>query len=149
MSETSLLLREAFEGELTTVSAIQLACGFTSEAAAEFCMVSPQTYRRWRSDRVPNRTALRLLAIRAGFVPWSGWEGWEVHGGLLYPPGLSRGGISPGDLLAAPILQQLLSEQRRIIDQLLRRAGHSRTVTGRRGRPPGSTSGTRSVEQLR
>jgi hypothetical protein len=144
MSETSLLLREAFEGELTTVAPIQLAAGLTLEAASAFCLVSPETFRRWRSDRVPNRTALRLLAIKAGLVPWTGWEGWEVHGGLLFPPGISRGGISPGDLLAAPILQQLLSEQRRVIEGLLRRS-----VDGprrRRGRPP---SGTRSVEQLR
>jgi hypothetical protein len=148
MSETSLLLREAFEGELTTVAPIQLAAGLSLPAAAAFCMVSPETFRRWRSDRVPNRTALRLLAIKAGLVPWTGWEGWEVHGGLLFPPGISRGGISPGELLAAPILRQLLSEQRRLLEQLVRRDGPSRPAR-RRGRPPGSTSGTRSVEQLR
>lgn len=134
MSEISGLLRDAFEGELTTVSAIQLAAGLSLEAASEFCMVSPETFRRWRSDRVPNRTALRLLAIRAGHVPWPGWDGWEVHGGLLFPPGLSRGGIAPGELLAAPLLHQLLAEQRRMIEGLMRRP-----VDGprrRRGRPP-------------
>jgi hypothetical protein len=143
LSQISYLLREAFEGELTTVAPIQLACGFTLQEAAEYCMVSPETFRRWRSDRTPNRMAQRLLAIRAGLVPWRGWERWEVHGGLLFPPGISRGGISPGELLAAPLLQQLVSDQRRVIEYLVRQDGHSRPAR-RRARPP--RSGTRSVE---
>ena len=123
MSDISSLLRDAFEGDLTSLRMIQLACGFDLEQAARFCCVSPQTFRRWRSDRVPNRTALRLLSIRAGYLPWPEWRGWEMHDGLLFPPGQSRAGISPGLMLSTPILHQLVTEQRRVIEQLTARHG--------------------------
>lgn len=118
MSEIGPLLVEAYTGNPTTLRLIQLAAGLSDTAAAEFCLVSPQTYRRWRTDRPPNRTAVRLLAIRAGMMPWPEWRGWQVHGGALYPPHLHRGGWQPGDLLAAPLWAQVASEWRREVERL-------------------------------
>jgi hypothetical protein len=74
--------------------------------------VAPRTYRRWRSEGNPPPAALRLLAVLAGFVPWDGWDRWEVHRGLLFPPGYRRGGISPGDIYALVFLHQLVSAYR-------------------------------------
>ncbi|GAB4348053.1 MAG: hypothetical protein Kow006_08370 [Gammaproteobacteria bacterium] len=114
MSHSSEYLRAGYAGDLTTLRTLHLLAGFASnQEAAHACLVSPETYRRWRTDRRPNPTAIRLLAILGGYVPWRGWENWEVHGGLLFPPGYSRHGIAPGDILALPFLHQLLGEYRR------------------------------------
>lgn len=109
------LLRDAYLGDLTTLRLLQHRCRFTDRQAAEFCLVAPDTYRRWGRDRSPSPTAVRLLAIRAGYVPWPGWESWEVHAGHLFPPGIARGGLSPGELLALPFRLQLLAEYERQI----------------------------------
>ena len=107
MSFIGPLLADGYAGKLTTLRQLQLACGMDDQEAARFCLVSPETYRRWRTDRPPNPTAVRLLAIRAGYLPWPEWRGWEVHGGCLFPPGIGRGGFSPGALLAAPLWFQV------------------------------------------
>lgn len=54
--------------------------------------------------------AVRLLAILAGFVPWDGWDGWEVHKCCFFPPGFSRGGISPGEFQALVFWRQQVRE---------------------------------------
>lgn len=100
-------------GNLPTLRELQLVAGLSTSDAARLCMVSPETFRRWLADRRPNRTASRLLSVMAGYVPWQGWDGWEVHNGVLFPPGYSRGGIRPGDILALPFTLQLLTEYRR------------------------------------
>lgn len=107
------LLRDGFEGDLTMLRALQLRCRMTDAQAAAFCLVSPDTYRRWGKDRPPNPTAVRLMAIRAGYVPWPGWDNWEVQNGRLFPPGYTRHGISAGDIQALPFLRQLLAEYER------------------------------------
>ena len=56
---------------------------------------------------------MRLLAILAGFVPWDGWHGWEMHRSCLFPPGFSKGGISPGDFHALIFWRQLVGELQR------------------------------------
>ncbi|NEX19509.1 hypothetical protein G3480_04140 [Thiorhodococcus mannitoliphagus] len=71
--------------------------------------MSPRTYRRWLSSGNPDPTAVRLLAILAGFVPWSGWDGWEMHNGYLFPPGYQRGGIPPGEFFALVFYRQQVS----------------------------------------
>lgn len=109
------LLQDAFLGDLTTLRLLQRRCRFTDRQAADFCLVALDTYRRWGRDRSPSPTAVRLLAIRAGFVPWPGWEGWEVDNGRLFAPGYSRGGLTPGDLNALPFRMQLLAEYERQI----------------------------------
>ena len=54
-----------------------------------------------------------MLAILAGYLPWDGWQGWEMHRGCLFPPGFSKGGISPGDFHALIFWRQQVSEYRR------------------------------------
>jgi hypothetical protein len=121
---SSEILQDGYAGNLTTLPALQLLCRFSNADAARFCGVSPHTYRRWRRDRAP-RWAVRLLAIRAGVMPWPGWSGWEVSNGLLFPPGMTRGGLSAGDVLALPYLQALIAEQRRQLHELGRPSGEA------------------------
>ena len=80
--------------------------------------MSTRTYRRWRQHGNPSPTAVRLLAILAGFVPWPGWDGWEVHRGSLLPLGYSKRGIAPGEFFALVFYRQLVTEQRRRIAAL-------------------------------
>ncbi|MCK7582779.1 MAG: hypothetical protein MZV65_49320 [Chromatiales bacterium] len=47
-------------------------------------------------------------------MPWVGWEGWEVHNGLLFPPGYRRGGIPPGEFFALVFYRQQVSEYQRL-----------------------------------
>jgi len=81
----------------------------SNDAAAKVLCVSPRTYRRWLASGKPDPTAVKLLAILAGYVPWRGWDGWEVHEGLLFPPGYARGGIPPGEFFALIFYRQQLS----------------------------------------
>jgi hypothetical protein len=106
------VLHQGYLGNLTTLRTLQLLCGYSIEEAAQATLVSPETFRRWRSDRKPNPAAVRLLAILAGYVPWHGWDGWEVHNKLLFPPGYSRYGLAPGEILALPYLHQALAAYR-------------------------------------
>ena len=121
MRDTTTILQEGFKGNLTTLRELQLVAGLSTEDAARVCMVPKNTYRRWRGDRTPNPTALRLLSIMAGYVPWHGWDGWEMHNGVLFPPGYSRNGIRPADILALPFTLQLLAEYRRQLKELHQR----------------------------
>lgn len=118
MSEIGPLLADGYAGDLTSLRDLQVACAFTTEDAARFCLVSPETFRRWRTDRRPSPTAVRLLAIRAGYLPWPSWRGWQVHGGCLFPPGVDRGGWTPGDLLAAPLWSQAAAGYRQEVERL-------------------------------
>jgi transcriptional regulator with XRE-family HTH domain len=118
MSYHSQFLEDAYLGDLTTLHQLQFRCRHTNEQAAKALSVSPHTYRRWLLDRKPNPTALRLYAILAGYVPWRGWEDWEMHNGYLFPPGFVKNGISPGDWQATVFLNQLVTEYRRKIDLL-------------------------------
>ena len=115
------LLGEGFAANLSALKALQLRCGFSNQQAATVCGVTLRTYRRWRATGNPNPGAVRLLAILAGFVPWDGWDGWEVHRGCLFPPGFTKGGISPGDFQALVFWRQLVSVQRAKIATLTAR----------------------------
>lgn len=103
------VLAEGFAANPSTLSALQQYCRFSNEQAAAACGVSPRTYRRWRSVGNPPAGALRLLAVLAGYLPWDGWHGWEVHNGYLFPPGYRRGGILPGEFLALVFNRQQVS----------------------------------------
>lgn len=118
MSYDSRILAEAWLGDLTTLVELQLRCRLTDAKAAALCGVSPETYRRWRTDRPPNLAAVRLLAILAGYVPWPGWQDWEVHNGHLFPPGYTWHGITPGQILAIPFREQLVTEYQRQLTAL-------------------------------
>ncbi len=100
-------------GNLPTLPSLQLLCGFSNQEAAHFCFVSPETYRRWLHDRPANPTAIRLLAIRAGFLPWPQWRGWEIHEGFLFPPGVSRNGLAPGHINGLPYWRELVRHYQR------------------------------------
>lgn len=117
MRELTELLQAGYQGNLTTPRRLQSLARLSTNDAAALCGVSKETYRRWGKDRPPNQAALRLLAIRAGYVPWDGWEGWEIHGGYLFPPGYHKGGLGPGDIMVVPFLYQLISEYRRQLGQ--------------------------------
>jgi hypothetical protein len=107
---SSDILQDGYAGKLTTLRNLQLICGFGALEAAHYCGVAPETYRRWRNDRKPSIAAVRLLAVRAGYMPWPDWSGWEVHGGLLFAPGTRRHGVSAGQILALPYQHALISE---------------------------------------
>ena len=118
MSFQSDFLQAGFMGDLTTLQMLQHRCRMTDAQAASFVGVSPHTYRRWRTDRTPSVAAVKLLAVMAGYVPWTKWDGWEVHGGLLFPPGYTRHGIGPGDMFAITFLRQQVQAQRERIEAL-------------------------------
>jgi len=90
------LLAEGFAANPATLRALQQRLSYSNLDAAAALGVDPRTYRYWRAGSIPPKaSALKLLAILAGYVPWDGWQGWEMHRGCLFPPGFSRGGISP------------------------------------------------------
>ena len=103
------LLAEGFAANPATLRALQQRLSMRVADAAAACLVHPRTYRGWLQTHNPNPTAVRLLAILAGFVPWDGWAGWECHRGCLFPPGFSKGGIGPGDFHALIFWRQAAS----------------------------------------
>jgi len=76
MSQSLALLYAGWVGNLTSLGGLQSLAGLTNVDAAKLCGVARETYRRWRTDRTPPLYAFRLLTIRAGYVPWPGWEKW-------------------------------------------------------------------------
>lgn len=128
MSDSAALLAEGFAGNVTVLRELQFFAGLSNESAAHSLLVSPETYRRWRCDRHANPTAVRLLAVLAGYLPWSAWHGWELHAGCLFPPGYTRHGLKPGEIMAMPFVYQLIGEYRRELDELrlVRPAGEVR-----------------------
>lgn len=114
------VLREGWAANPTVLRELQGRLGLSNAEAAALCGVALRTYRRWRSGANPDASAVRLLAILAGFVPWDGWDGWEVHRGCFFPPGFSKGGISPGEFQALVFWRQMVSEYRRKNAELVR-----------------------------
>ena len=54
-----------------------------------------------------------MIRVHAGYLPWQGWDGWQVDNGYLFPPGFRRHGLKPGDINALPYLLQLVAEYQR------------------------------------
>jgi hypothetical protein len=133
-------LRAGFAGEMTTLADMQWLCGFSNQQAADFCFVSVETYRRWRRDRPVNPMALRLLAIRAGYMPWDAWRDWTVFRGQLWSPGWQHYGVTPGEVTALPLLHQLLIARRSVA---AREAEHP-PLWCPQGTPTGSALGARA-----
>ena len=118
MSDFAELLAQGWAGNVTTLRELQFFAGLSSESAASSLLVSPETFRRWRRDRHANPTAVRLLSVLAGYLPWNHWYGWEMHAGCLFPPGNTRNGLLPGEIIAMPFVYQLVGEYRREIEAL-------------------------------
>ncbi len=118
MSYNSQFLQDGFMGNLTTLPALQHRCRMTDQQASSFLGVSPETYRRWRTDRKPNLAAVKLMAVMAGYVPWSSWEDWEIHGGHLFPPGYTRHGFTPGDIFSITFLRQSAQAYKQRLEDL-------------------------------
>ncbi len=105
----SSLLHGPWVDNLSSLHELQHRTKLTNEQAALLCGVSLRTWYRWKKNDSPQPAALRLMAILAGHLPWPGWDGWEIHNSHLFPPGISRNGISPGHLIAIDYERQLLS----------------------------------------
>ena len=101
------LLESAYLGNITRPKEIQTLLSISDEVAADLCFVSPQTFRRWNHDRAPNRCAMKLLGILAGYVPWPGWEKfyYNPYDQMLYSHDLKYG-FSPGDLHTLHYMRQ-------------------------------------------
>ncbi|OOZ40288.1 hypothetical protein BOW53_08245 [Solemya pervernicosa gill symbiont] len=112
------VLEDAYAGKMSSLREIQFrTTGLTNEQAADFCFVTPRTWRRWRAEMNPNPLALRLLSILGGYVPWTGWERWEVRNGYMFPPGYEKHGVLPGHILAIPFAQQLITSYQRQLEE--------------------------------
>ncbi len=111
---------DGYNGDASTLNLIRHRCGFSDDEAAAYVNTSPANFRRWKRQNSANLTALRLLAIRAGVFPWTGWEGWEMHNGYLFPPGYIKGGILPGEIIHMIFLKQQVEELRKRIRELER-----------------------------
>ena len=101
--------------KLSSLRAQQYECRFSADQAAGFLGVSVRTYRRWLRDKPPEWARL-LLAIRAGFVPWDGWQGWQMVNDGIVPPGY-RDAVTPGQIMAVPYRLQLIADLKRQIRQ--------------------------------
>ena len=116
MYDFSETLFRAYSGDLTAFGQIVYRCRLHHPAKlAEYCMISTETARRWLRTGKPNKAALKLLAVKAGYLPWSGWKNWEMDNGYLFQPGFTRYGIESGDIVALPFTMQLQSEYKKMI----------------------------------
>jgi hypothetical protein len=106
------LLAEGFAANPAAFIPLQQRLGFSSADTAEACLCSQRQARYWRSVK-PDRLATRYLAILAGYLPWDGWQGWEMDRGILFPPGYRTGGIPPGEFFAVVFYRQQLGALRR------------------------------------
>jgi hypothetical protein len=79
MSYDSLFLSRACHGDLSVFGQIVYRCRMTPGQLADYCMVSPETVRRWIRTKKPNPTALKLLAIKAGYLPWESCKDREMQ----------------------------------------------------------------------
>ncbi len=100
-------LEVGFLGKLTNPKDLQTIINIDNVEAAKACLVSPETYRRWLSDRKPNKTAIKLLCILAGRSPWPGWErfSYSPYDHKIYADDLKYG-FTPGDLYSMFYLRQ-------------------------------------------
>lgn len=116
MYDFSQVLERAYAGDLTAFNDIVYRCRLhNANRLAEYCMISPETARRWLRTGKPNKIALKLLAVNAGYLPWPGWKDWEMDNGYLFPPGFTKYGIKSGDIVAMPFNRQLLGEYKKMI----------------------------------
>lgn len=104
-----------FADKLSSLRTLQYRCRMSNQEAAAFLGVTLRTYRRWLNDTPPEWARL-LLAIRAGFVPWDGWQGWLMVDDGIVPPGY-RDAVTPGQIMAVPFRLQIIADLKRQIRQ--------------------------------
>ncbi len=104
-----------FADNLSSLGNLQYRCRLSKSEAAEFLGVTLRTYRRWLECKPPQWARL-LLAIRGGFVPWDGWQGWLVVDDGIVPPGY-RDPVTPGQIMAVPYRLQQIADLNRQIRQ--------------------------------
>lgn len=115
---TSPWFRETYLADkMSSLRALQYHCRMSPAEAAAFLGVTPRTYRRWLKGSPPEWARL-LLAIRAGFVPWDGWQGWQMVNAGIVPPGY-RDAVTPGQIMAVPFRLQQLADLKRQIRQFV------------------------------
>ena len=88
----------------------ELFYGYPDWVIAEWCCVSLQTARHWKSGiRAPGPAATKLFMLhRDGRILTSEWEGWGIHQGKLCDPEGHE--TSQGQLRAYPFVWQLANE---------------------------------------
>jgi transcriptional regulator with XRE-family HTH domain len=109
--------RSYLADNLSSLADLQYRCRFSHSEAAAFLGVTVRTYRRWLASEPPPWARL-LLAIRAGFVPWDGWQDWQVVNEGIIPPGYSDP-VAPGDIMAVPFQLQQIAELRRQVREFV------------------------------
>jgi len=121
MSQLQALLADGFAGNLPNPQTLQAIARLSQAEAAAYCRVSLETYRRWLRDRPTPPMALRLMSLRAGFMPWPGWERYLYcpSDGLLYHESLKYG-FQPHDLLRLHWQTQEVHWLRRALAQVNR-----------------------------
>lgn len=97
---------------LSSLRELQQAARLSNPEAAAFLGISKRTLVRWRQfDNAPQWARL-LLAMRAGFIPWAGWEGWRIVPEGLLPPAYFDRPLSPGEVLGMFFVRQEVAAHR-------------------------------------
>jgi len=107
--------RSYLSDNLSSLRSLQHRCWMSNQDAADFLGVTLRTYRRWLKAKPPEWARL-LMAIRAGYVPWDGWQDWQMVDDGIIPPGY-RDVVTPGQIMAVPFRLQQLRELKRQIRQ--------------------------------
>ena len=105
--------RESYLPEgLTSLRELQQAARLSNRQAAAFLGVSLATFHRWKRTGRPPQWARLLLAMRAGFMPWEGWEGWRIEPGGILPPAYFDRPLSPGEVMGMFFTRQEVAAHR-------------------------------------
>ena len=106
MRSISQILADGYDTTNTSLKPLMMLAKMDIHQTAEFLHVSKKTLYRWEQTGRPDPTASKLMAIRAGFVPWENWRGWEMHAGRLFAPGQLRHGLTASMIEGMVIVRQ-------------------------------------------
>lgn len=103
------IIRAGYQGDTRALRDLMSLSRTSLKDAAAACFVSPETFRRWLSDRPAPPIAARLLAILTGYMPWRGWQDWRIDydGELMLPGRHHARGVSATDILMLPTWKSL------------------------------------------
>ena len=104
--------RAYFPDNLSALRELQYRAQLSNPEASVFLGVTPRTLRRWHApNSTPPEWARLLLAMRAGHVPWAGWDDWLMQlDGRLMPPHYYDQALDPWEIMAMPFQLGLLRE---------------------------------------